>query len=494
MPEPAPHRRFEPLACAALALLAYVVLGQRTLYSVDAHGFLMEAERGGVGLHPHHFSYLPLLAASREIGRAVGVPLHTAAVWLSAIGAAVGVGFVHAANVRLLPRCQARLATTLAAATPALVFYATVVEVHGQHFGFCGAAFLATACFARAPSAGAGARLGLAMGLGYLGHATGAMLPAVLLPLAAALAHERGAGGRTLAAGLAAALAGHAAIVIGAPLLLRACGLPAGLGAAENLFAMHLRALAADPLCAADAAWRDWLVPFAPAAWVAVAAVLRPRERTPALALLAGTAVYVLATAALLVPIVDGVVQPGHHTERGAYLLPLAWPIALCAARAVPRPLPLAALGLTAAALAVAGVWAHDTVPQAPFAAGLRALQGERRTFTLVGGHDEIAALLVDLPERKPDTDWQAPVLLLDLPEGAVPAALAAYDAWLRQKVAGGAELWLTHGAIETLGDPGWTKGRPGGPALLQHLRDHFTWTEQHAAGCAAFRLEPGTR
>lgn len=492
MPPARTHHRLDPLGCALAALLVYALLGQRTLYSVDAHGMLLQGQHEGVGLHPSHFTYLPLLALCREIGGLLGVSLYTAGVWLSACGAAIGVGLAHVANVRLLPtRRLALLATALVATTPALVFYATVLEVHGQHFACCGAAFVATAAFADNATVGRGSLLGLATGLGYLGHATGALLPAALLPLAVALAYERGTPWCRTIPGLAAALLGHAVVVFGTPLLLSRLGVPADTAFASGLLRMHLNALAHDPLVVLDAAWRDWLVPFAPIAAVALLALVARRTRGLATALLLGTCVYVAVTAALLLPIIHGVVQPGHNSEHGAYLLPLAWPFALVTARWVRAPWLLAVLAGLAAALAVYGVRTHDTRPQAALAAGMRTLQGERAAFTLVGGHDEIAAMLVDLPERRTPGDWQAPVTLLDMPVATVPHAVAAFDGWLREKRAAGVELWVTAGCVATLQDPAWVRGRPGAAALLQLLREHYTWTERRASGCIAFQLEP---
>lgn len=490
---PNARRSADALVCGLVAFVAYLLLGQRTLYSVDAHGFLLEAMRDGVGLHAHHFSYRPLLVLCREVGQAFGVPLHTVGVWLSALGVAVGVAFAQAANARVAAtRAQALWATACMATAPAVVFFATVLEVHGQHLGFCGAAFLATANFAVAPGVRAGIWLGGATGLGYLGHATGALLPAVMLPMALALAGERGHAARACWTGLATAAAGHVLFVFAAPWLLGLTGLPADSGPAGAMLGMHLAGLAADPLAVADAAWRDWSLPFAPMSFVATLALAVRRTRWIALALALGAVVYVVVTAALLVPFVGDQRQVGHHTEYGAYLLPLAWPAGLVAVRLVGKNGLAAALAALGAAIAVAGVWTHDTRPQRAFAEGLRELQGERPTFTLVGGHDEIAGMLVELPERRPEVAWQVPVVMVrQLPAGRSAEAFAAYDLWLRQRVAGGAELWLTAGCIETLEAPGWTEGKAAAAALLRGLRDRFAWTEHRAQGCVAYRLAP---
>jgi len=175
MTPPLRARRSDTLWCGLGALLLYAALRQQTLYSVDAHGFLLVTLKGGIDMSPTHFSYMPLLAACRELAAVTGSSLATIATLLSAFGTAVGVAFVHAANRRLgLSRAAALWTTAFVALTPAIVFFATVVEMHGQHFGLCGATFLATAAFAERPNVRAGIWLGLATGLGYAGHATNA--------------------------------------------------------------------------------------------------------------------------------------------------------------------------------------------------------------------------------------------------------------------------------------------------------------------------------
>lgn len=492
-----PHRtlsapRRDTFFCGVVALLYYGLLRQQTLYSVDAHGFLLQAGKAGVGMHPNHFSYLPLLALCREVSRVTGTSLYTCAVWLSAIGAAIGILFVHAANRRLaLSRASALWATAFAATVPALVFYATVVEVHAQHFALCGAAFLATANFAMRPAIRSGLWLGLATGIGYLGHATGAMLPAMTVPVAVALARGNGYGWRACRSGLGVALVVHAGMLFGTPWVLRGLGFAATTGSASALLRMHVLGLCADPLQVFDAAWRDWLRPFAPVAALGLLALAVARTRPLAIALLATSLVYCVITAALLVPFVDRVQVSGHGTERGAYLLPLAWPAGLLAALLSRHRLLLALCLVVGIGIGAFDVLQHDQRPQRAFANGFHELCSGRTTYCLVGGHEELAAFLVDLPDQVPDRDWQTPVLLLDVPEQQLAAASQVFAQWLRAKCVSGVEVWLTSGCVDTLTLPGWTKGRPAAAQLLQELHADFRWEEHRAQGFVGWRLVP---
>lgn len=454
-----------------VAFAALFALRQHTIYSVDAHSLLLTA-RDGLAVHKYHFAYLPLLWLAGRLGALVGATVHDAGATLSAAGVAAGIAWAHVANRRLIAdRTSALAATALFATAPAVVFFGTVVEVHGPFLGCCGPAFVAIAAVAVRPSLAAGALFGLATALAYAGHATGAVLPMMALPVAAVLARERGASWRTIARCLPVATLVHGLLVVGIPLLVRA------LAAHPTPFGEELGWLARSvtPAGLLHAAWCDWLRPFLPLSLLGVAALVPRRTRALAVALTAAVVGYVVLT----------VLLTGEDSEHGAYVLPLAWPAALVAARLVPRlALPAAILG--GAALAVVDVARHDTREQLPFAEGYAEVIEDRPAFVIAGGHCEVAAFLLDLPHA----DWHVPIVELQTPASFFAAGLAHYDRWLEDRTAG-RELWITTGGVATLAQDAWTRGRPAGPRLLAHLHERFRWVAHEAKGFRAFRLLP---
>ena len=89
------------------------------------------------------------------------------------------------------------------------------------------------------------------------------------------------------------------------------------------------------------------------------------------------------------------------------------------------------------------------------------------------------------------DTEWHMPIRELDADEAQFAGLLAAADALLDSKLAGGRELWITTGAIDVLTNPVWRGPRPAGPYLERHLRERFVWQEHRAAGFVGWRLLP---
>lgn len=167
---------------ASLAL--YLVLGQGVLYG-DGAEFMVLLHDGAAG-HKNHLAYLPMLRAAAALGAPLGLSEFVCARACSQLGAALGVGLLFLTGRRFgLGRKDAAWVAALVATTPSLVFFATVVEVHAPYFAYLGLAWLATAHLVRRPTSQRGALLGAACGLAYLGHASGLVLPAPLLLLAA---------------------------------------------------------------------------------------------------------------------------------------------------------------------------------------------------------------------------------------------------------------------------------------------------------------------
>jgi hypothetical protein len=217
------------------------------------------------------------------------------------------------------------------------------------------------------------------------------------------------------------------------PAVLRALGHDVQLGQPLRFLAHYAAAFGADPTAALRPIVTEWLWPFLPISAAVLAGLCRPAARPLAIAVMLAAVPY-LAVAALLV---------GDHGERGAYLLPLAWPAGLVAART---------LG------------------------------------TGDGRRPRLAMLLVHVPERRPDRDWHLPTDFRDVPADGVAAAVARFDAIVRSASAAGTEVWITEGCVASLTGDG---GGAGGPALLAHLRAACAWREARALAFTAWRLEP---
>src|SRR5690606_31829227 len=138
------------------------------------------------------------------------------------------VGLAHVGLLRSgLDARAANAATLLVALTPAIGFFATVVEHHGIFLPFAALAFWITAVLGRRPSWPGAGLLGVTTRVAYLLPGTGNLLPGLLLP--AFLAWRAGAEARGWIAGrdlAIAALAGalHLALFFG----LRDLELPSG--------------------------------------------------------------------------------------------------------------------------------------------------------------------------------------------------------------------------------------------------------------------------
>ena len=277
-----------------LALSFFLLLQQRTLYAIDSQWFLLAVAEGQL-MHPFHYAYLPWVAVTWYALAPFGVSLHAAGVVASAVGAAFGLAVMHAA-ARLSGHDRRTAAWFVAGAivAPGLVFYATVVELHGPHFGACSLSFLAAASMARRPTVRGGLWLGLATGCGFAGHATGALLPAVVFPSVVALAAEHGHAWRRCVRPLVAAAAVHGVIVLMLPKLLAACGYPVGVSSTVDFFGHYAAQFVGRPWAVPLACWHEWLVPFFPWSVVALFAFAKPAARPFVWALLAGSAVYVL--------------------------------------------------------------------------------------------------------------------------------------------------------------------------------------------------------
>lgn len=449
-------------ACAAV----FVLLGQRTIYGVDPWMDLRWVTHGQIR-SPTHLLYLPLAYGAGRLGDAVGLSLHDAVRLLSAVGAAVGIAWMHAASRVLgVRRGQAAWCAAMIAATPGVLFYATVVERHAPFLGFAG---FAVWCWARwvvrPQSLAAGAVFAVSVGLAYAAHSTGVLLLGLLLPLALV---ERRA--RALCLGKRA-FVGTVLVSVGAVWLSGKIGVWLGLitvdGGNFAFLLQHAAAALGDPMALPVAFYQEYLLPLAALSivwpfWMPGGATDR-RLRRLCLAT-CGVGVYFGFSFLIL----------GGYEERGAYVLPLAWPLAHFVSQAA-RPVRIA-VSVVSATLALVVVWQHDTRPQAAVARSLRAESAPGSPYLFPATRPDFEMLFLEFPAWTHGADY------LDLfqaahTEGPLEHCMALVPGVVgvaNQQVSAGRAVLLSAATIEFLGSPAQVEHPELGPAILAALRAAF--------------------
>ncbi len=461
------------LALGALAL--FLALAQQALHGDDVQGLIAAVQRGQVD-HLYHHLYLRIGTAVQALVRPLGLGPAQALRFASALGTAIGIALLHRAALATLPsRRDALLATAWCAVLPGPLHFATVAEIHGVFFAF---AALATAsfCTARRPALRA-ALTGAAAGLAAAVHATGHLLALLFTAWFFAVAPRPARRRRTAAL----------APVLGASQLAVAAALgravQSGAGGAPFTDALRFVKLSAwrygqvaDAIEPLRASWREWLWPFCPAAALALVALARRQLRPLALAVHAAVVAY-LGVATLLLFGAD---------EKGAYLLPLAFPAAALAVLALPRRLVLP-LVLGTLALAAVVIRRGDAPRQdAALGRAIAELARDEHFVLLCGARAELDTVAVHCPEV-PAT----PVFNLAFaPEQSASFERfgAAFDQWVATLRAQGTSLWLSDSALA------WLRRRDD-PVLGRFAREHLEvrWQLERVESAAlrAWRVAP---
>lgn len=276
----------------------------------------------------------------------------------SAIGTAVAVWWMYRAALQSHPKIAIRVACACAT-TPAIVFFATVVEIHGVFLAFAG---LCWYLMARHEAIGSAARLRSAFVLGVATavaahvHATGQLLPLVILPWWYFARPDISYRDRIRF--LAVSATGHAVTCLLAVALFLAMGVPLPWRDQLHFVAGQVPAMqkagAHDFSLLAMHALRDWLLPFAPFSVSPMIALLVRRNTGAGLVLLWGAVLYIALTWVLI-----------DVTERGAYAVPLVWPACVLACRLLGAGWCWPAIGISAT-LSLAQIREHDHAPGDP--------------------------------------------------------------------------------------------------------------------------------
>ena len=470
-------RRVSDCVLVGLAALGgYLLLAQRTFYGVDGWRLVRRVSTGDVR-SDMHLLYKPIAHRFALVGESLGLSVYESMVLASAVGTALGVAFLVEAGRQLgLDRRRAVLTAALVGALPGVLFFATVVERHGPFFGFAGATALAAACLAARPGIGRGLWFACACTAAYAAHSTGVLMVAAFLPFAFVLAwRNRGAERPPLAPFVTAAV-GTAVGMVAARRLGVMLGTVQNEGDNFAFFlqhaAVHVGQVGQLPACL----WNEVLVAFFPASLLWLFA--RPRD-TLLLGSVAGAiAVYGLFSFLIL----------GSFDERGAYALPLAWPLAAAAARGL-RVAQIVRAFLAAGLVSVVLVLRHDDRHLDAWDEGLRALSGAREPYLVAAAWDDFEYVFLFQPEARSGTGFYDAFDAHGFPLEVLRANAAVLHAFLGERRASDRELFLSDRGLETLRQP----ADPGkaGPAVVDVLEQGFEFERVDAAGFHGFRLVP---
>jgi hypothetical protein len=347
-PDPsAPYRRHlgDSALLGLLALAACWIFDRGVWHGLDGYQFLSDIDHGQL-FNDRHVLYKPVAWLFACALRPLGVPLFDAVVAASAICSSIGVLFVHRVLIGLgLQRWPAALAAIAVGGSFAILYFATVVEIHGVFFGFVGVAWWAFAKFAQRPGWRRALPAGAACGVTAAAHATGHLLLGVFCACALAWTGLSMRRPRDWLA-FAALAAGHfATAALVTTFVMRLTGtidptLKKGLFEGPIGYVRNMLGLQTDWSTAPQLFVQEWLRPFLPLSLTPLLALLRRRFRLEAALLCTCLLVYLAAAVVLLSPTetlrYPQYLPPLTLIEYGAYFLPLAVPAAALAVRMMP--------------------------------------------------------------------------------------------------------------------------------------------------------------
>ncbi len=472
----------DALIVGSFVLIVYLCFGQITGHG-DGPIILLWYEAGLPAL-PNHMLYMTELRLVAWLGGFVGLSVYDSAIVLSAAGAAFGVAFVHLANRWLgLGRVPALLATGLVAATPALVFYATVLEVHAPFFALAGIWMYLSARWLSRPGYGAAVCVGLASALAYTAHTSGHLLPGVVVLMRLVqvyIATRRPAAWLAELGRIAVIFCSHA-IFVALAIRLGSWLLPGfdpryGVQFAADLARANLSRF--DML--GSIIWTEWLVAFAPSSVLVLLALRQADGRVR----LAGLAVATTAYIGLAFFLLASLHQQGDY-EYGAYLLPLAWPMAALVVVTVPRWLAIIAI-VCGAGLSICRVEQHDEASAAhAYIDGVHAVAAGKPCMLIIGRRVEVVTLSALTPKQP---RFQVTTLLT---AADLPGFLAGVDQAIQKLHAQGHGVFLSHGARQSLMVTKRPQDEARGDQILEFLEARYRLERVEQAGFRGERVLP---
>jgi hypothetical protein len=470
------RRVIDCLLVGLAALGGYLLLAQRTFYGVDGWRLVRRVSTGDVR-SDMHLLYKPIAHRFALFGESLGLSVFESMVLASAVGTAVGVGLLVEAGRQLgLGRGRAILTAILIGVLPGVLFFATVVERHGPFFAFAGLTALAAAWLAARPGIGRGLGFAAACTAAYAAHSTGVLMVVAFLPFAFVVSWRNGAVGRPPFAPFVVAAAGTALGMFGARRLGVVLGTVQNEGDNFAFFLQHAAVHVGQPGQLPECFWNEVVVAFFPASllWLLL------RSRDGLLLGAVGIAVVVYGLFSFLIL--------GSFDERGAYALPLAWPLAAAVGRSL-RSIQLLPAILVAAALSIGLVLRHDDRHLDAWEEGLRTLAGEREPYLVAASWDDFEYVFLFQPEARAGSGFYDAFDAHGFPADTLRANAALLHAFLAERRGAGRDLFVSDQGLDTLRQP----ADPGkaGPLVVEVLEQGFTFERVDAAGFHGFRLTP---
>ena len=473
-----PHR-LDTLWVFLVTLAAHLAVGQRTLYGVDGWRLLRRIA-GGDRRSDMHLLYKPGAVLARDVGAWFGVPVLESVVAYSALGTAIGVAAFHlASRWSGLARRDALLVALLVGVAPGVVWYASVVERHGPFFAFAGLSAIAAVLWARWPGPLTALALALGTTLAYAAHSTGVLLLGAWLPFGVALARHRDPGCRLpplVVWGVVAIVATGAGMVAA-----RELGVWVGVVTLRSgnldFFLQHAAVHVRQPWLLPVNTWQELVVPFVPASILWLVAFWRPALRGLAIATVVGLLGYQAISFAIL----------GGFEERGAYTLPMVWPLAWLTVACWSRRVVLVA-AIAGAGLALGWIVQHDVEPFRDQAAAIRAIAPEPPgAYLIAAAPGDFELIYAHFPDATAAGDYYDAFDAHGFPVDLVRTHAKTFLQRLEQLRAGRPMLMTARGLafLETPADVG-----KAGPLVLAVLANGYRF-EPAGAGFDGYRLVP---
>lgn len=426
------------LAPWLVATALYVWLRQPCFHLHDGWQFV-DVFRGAHYGANNHYLYLPVGRAFARLCEGFGVEAFVAGGLYSGLLAGLGIGCFGVGLRRAgFDPMAAFLMSMLAAMTPAILLFATVIDAHAPSFGFAGVAFLATVELARKPGFATALLTALAIVVARGFHGSGILLISLFLPWCVWFSTSRlrpspGFWRTTVFASIAGvlALAGISAL---AP-VVRWLGYPAP---DSSLVDIMKQVQDFQPTLAGtwDVVWGEWLWPYFPISGLAFVALFRRKTTLPALLLHASLVPYVFLSM-LILTFIRGM---------GSYEPPLVFTGAVLAIELVGKRWGVAVVAVcTALALWVID-WHEDSRGVRPDYARAAVAATPEPTVYLVWGDWEMDSLLLH-GAPKTHVPFYLPNLAL-VPPAQQLAALPSYKLLFATKA-----LVLTETAEAVLAD-----------------------------------------
>jgi hypothetical protein len=455
---------FETFFWFAIALGVLLLVAQGSFYKADAQRLVLRLTNGDLN-YPHHKLYLPLLFGFSKLLS----PLHLSAFFVartfSAFGVALGVALSFA-SFRVLGASLSvsRLSAAGTLFIPSVFFFGTTVELHGPFFAFAGLsfflwAFLVKRSLQRGQTQLVAILLGASTAFASGVHASGMILPALLVPWFLARTWKQ-PGPKLIPLGLFLACHGLLLLLLANP----------GHSAAFLQEGFH-HPMGIEEL--PGILWYEFLWPFLPFSFTFLLALRYKSARAEVFAFLVALVPYLGGSLRLI----------AGDPEFGAYLLPLAPLAAYLSVRALRGYVLLLILPALWVQVSFRQIFEREQAYETRVD-GLFTATQKKPGLLLIGDPEEFSAFLAKAPEYPLiPLNIVAQVRVADLPQ-----LLKTFDSQLREEWKKGKQVFLTQGGKDYLKNSQKSRGR--GPLVLEYLQRNYRLIPLQAEGFKAWLLK----